>query len=415
MQGFEAFGKQVEEVLQHLYDYAYLERHPLAERYAEHLPGQASRAQRLRRLVLEAIEELSPPPSTPPTFPEWRPYRVLTLRYIEGASLQDMMGELAISERQFYRVQRHAVSGLTELLWEKLARFTQASAAETEPSPAKVALSVGGQTEVGDHGLRDEVVRLTATTEAFSLGDLVDGVIEAVGPLAEERRVAVRLMCDENVRSVCTNRTVCRQLLILLLDALLSKVDVDSMVIELAAEGASVGVTVSAGLKEGARGGHVPAADLSTVQYLVESIEGVWRGQEAADEAYRVRFDLPTDLPRVILSIEDNPSVTRLIERYVTGHGYRVVGTHSGPEALALIGDLQPDVILLDIMMPGQDGWEILQQVRERAGHLSTPILICSVLDQHDLAQTLGASGYLKKPFTQHQLLAALASVQRET
>jgi hypothetical protein len=120
MLSYDEFEGQVQEALQHLYDFAALERQPLAQAFFDQpMSDGPGRGHRLRRLILEAIEELSPPLGLAPTLPEWRPYRILTLRFVEGASIDDVLIDLAISERQFYREQRKAVAGLAALLWDK--------------------------------------------------------------------------------------------------------------------------------------------------------------------------------------------------------------------------------------------------------------------------------------------------------
>ena len=64
--------------------------------------------------------------------------------------------------------------------------------------------------------------------------------------------------------------------------------------------------------------------------------------------------------------------------------------------------------IILDVMLPGRDGWQILQSCKNHPDTADTPVLICSVLAMEELARSLGADGYLKKPPTRDALLATL-------
>jgi CheY-like chemotaxis protein len=69
---------------------------------------------------------------------------------------------------------------------------------------------------------------------------------------------------------------------------------------------------------------------------------------------------------------------------------------------------LQPQAIALDAMMPDVDGWEILQALQADPATRHIPVLVCSVWEEPQLAFSLGAAGFLKKPITQRELLAAL-------
>ncbi|MCL6511170.1 MAG: response regulator, partial [Anaerolineae bacterium] len=112
---------------------------------------------------------------------------------------------------------------------------------------------------------------------------------------------------------------------------------------------------------------------------------------------------------KTLLVIDDNPGLIRLFRRYMTGHAWRVVEATSLSEAIAAADEHPPDAIVLDVMLPRQDGWEVLRALKlhERTRH--APVIICSVMHQPELASQLGAAGYLKKPVTQAQLLQALA------
>jgi Amt family ammonium transporter len=68
----------------------------------------------------------------------------------------------------------------------------------------------------------------------------------------------------------------------------------------------------------------------------------------------------------------------------------------------------QPRAILLDIMMPGLDGWELLERLREHPRTGGVPVIVCSIVPQESLARLLGAADYIRKPVTRRALLAAL-------
>src|SRR5262245_35311416 len=104
----------VREILAHLHDRTYLQRHHIGSELSR--TGRRLTAEDLYRLVIEAIDPLRPLGDARPQSPEWRRYRYLTLRYIEGMTPEKVADDLGLSERQARRVHQDAVDCLTTLL-----------------------------------------------------------------------------------------------------------------------------------------------------------------------------------------------------------------------------------------------------------------------------------------------------------
>jgi Amt family ammonium transporter len=85
-----------------------------------------------------------------------------------------------------------------------------------------------------------------------------------------------------------------------------------------------------------------------------------------------------------------------------------VVAATSSQEGLHLAQTLEPDAIVLDIMMPEMDGWELLQRLRAHPKTQEIPVVICSVINDPDLARSLGASFFLPKPVSRRAVLDVL-------
>jgi CheY-like chemotaxis protein len=83
----------------------------------------------------------------------------------------------------------------------------------------------------------------------------------------------------------------------------------------------------------------------------------------------------------------------------------------SGQEGLRLLQSLAPDAIVLDVMMPEMDGWELLQRIRTSPRTTDVPVIICSVFNDPELAYSLGVSLFLPKPVSQKDVLTALRQV----
>jgi Amt family ammonium transporter len=92
---------------------------------------------------------------------------------------------------------------------------------------------------------------------------------------------------------------------------------------------------------------------------------------------------------------------------------WAVHGAVDGAEARQWLAEMRPTIIMLDVMMPREDGWEVLMALKAEATTRDIPIIVCSVLTEPQLATTLGAAAYLPKPVTQEALLQALAPWSR--
>ena len=112
---------------------------------------------------------------------------------------------------------------------------------------------------------------------------------------------------------------------------------------------------------------------------------------------------------KVVLVIDDNADTLLLMERYLSGSHYHFVGGRDPLQALALAETHHPHVIVLDVMLPGIDGWNLLGQFKANPNLRQIPVIVSTILPQEALAMMLGADDFLHKPFTQAQLLAALA------
>lgn len=116
-----------------------------------------------------------------------------------------------------------------------------------------------------------------------------------------------------------------------------------------------------------------------------------------------------------ILLVDDDPQLVRLVRVNLESVGYRVLVAMDAPSALELAGMEMPDMIILDIMLPGIDGYELCQRIREFS---ATPIIMLTAkVEDTDKVRglKLGADDYLTKPFSVQELLARIEAVLRRT
>ncbi len=114
-----------------------------------------------------------------------------------------------------------------------------------------------------------------------------------------------------------------------------------------------------------------------------------------------------------ILVVDDQSSVRQLLQEYLTEQGFRVITAEDGQRALYAARHDQPDLILLDIMMPKMDGYQFLRQYRQER---QTPIIIITAREEETdavLGLDLGADDYVIKPFRMRELMARIRAVMR--
>ena len=115
-----------------------------------------------------------------------------------------------------------------------------------------------------------------------------------------------------------------------------------------------------------------------------------------------------------ILIVDDEPSVRRLVKAYLNQPGYEVHEALGGPDGLQKARNLRPDIIVLDVMLPGMDGMEVLSRLREE-GNPAYVILLTARTDELDRVAglTLGADDYVTKPFSPRELAARIQAAWR--
>ena len=116
------------------------------------------------------------------------------------------------------------------------------------------------------------------------------------------------------------------------------------------------------------------------------------------------------DLP-VVVVVDDDRASLDLMTAYLDGLGVRVVLARNGIEGLELIRTLTPAAVVLDIRLPGLDGWEILDRVRADDATRAVPVVIVSILDEKPRGMSLGATDYLIKPVARDALVGALRRI----
>jgi two-component system alkaline phosphatase synthesis response regulator PhoP len=122
-------------------------------------------------------------------------------------------------------------------------------------------------------------------------------------------------------------------------------------------------------------------------------------------------------MPRILV-VDDDIKIVRLVRAYLEQAGYQVLTAHDGNAAMLLIRQERPDLVVLDLMMPGRDGWDVTRIVRGDQALAATPLIMLTArVEDTDkiLGLELGADDYITKPFNPREVVARVRAVLRRT
>jgi len=126
------------------------------------------------------------------------------------------------------------------------------------------------------------------------------------------------------------------------------------------------------------------------------------------DSVAQLQLQPGTQDAPLVIAIDDNPDVLGLIAQALEQSPYRLVGIQDSTQALAMIQELKPSAITLDVMMPKINGWQLLNSLKSNPGTAAIPVILLTVLEDRSAGYVLGADEYLVKPVMRETLLSVL-------
>ncbi len=123
-------------------------------------------------------------------------------------------------------------------------------------------------------------------------------------------------------------------------------------------------------------------------------------------------------MPKRILVVDDDQEIVRLLRAYLEQNGYQVLVAHDGERALQMLRRERPDLVVLDLLLPGRDGWEVTRIARSDPNLATTPIIMLTArIEAQDkiVGLELGADDYVTKPFNPREIVARVRAVLRRS
>lgn len=405
MSGFDEFEEAVHNALMHLYDPAY--KPPAVLRQALGL-AQERNADALNRLLVEAIEDLRPGPNTPPNARQARIYELLHSRYVNELTQKETALRLGITPRHLRREQQRAVQLLAEGLWEKQPSLTLLMPPESTDRPG--AWPEGNRPMTWHNQVHSELQAL----QRSSPGAVV-GAYEALARLREifpalDAARRVQLVVDDGAGGVqiMMHPSVFHQVLITAVEKVAQPMEAGAVRVHVQVIGSMVQVRVI--------GYPYPAFDPPISEFIEQVMSAHGGASQISREGAHTGFllTLPVVKRVNVLVVDDNADLVHFYQRYTEGTRYRITHLTEGRHLMPVVAEVQPDIIVLDVILPDIDGWELLSALHEDHATRHIPIIICSVVRQEELALSLGATNYLAKPIHRLEFIAALEAALQQ-
>lgn len=390
---FDIFENLVKDALINMFDFAALEAHPLIDSGIKPPPEyKGSRGDYLKGVLLECINSLKPTESEYDLFSmEWRAYVILSKRFIENISSQALAKELSLGERQIRRNQKKAIRAVALILWDRI-QSERSRSEEIEPNGFNI------------------------NREIINLIQVFQSVLDLLSNHFEQQSVTVTFNHPENNLTINSDRIILRQLIIRIFHLFLQHSTSRQIDVWLEQKNEDVDLHF-----------FLPATKFNMDQFLTylhthENLINQWLNELNiqldgfnSPEGFQLIVRFVTQEKKLILVVDDQEPALKMYERYLSKTEFKIYGLSKATKVLSKAIELNPTIILLDIMMPKLDGWEILQSLRlnEKTRHI--PIIVCSAWGESEFARSLGADYFLKKPITQKELLDVLQKTTLKT
>ena len=287
-----------------------------------------------------------------------------------------------------------------------------------------------------------EAGKMELAFDEVNISDIVSSVLSTMSGLVKDRPIEMKRIIEPNLPAVRADAIRVRQVMINLLSNASKFTDDGDIIVEVGLQrGPSGRSEVRVSVKDTGPG--ISKQDqeklfqafsqvddsptrktggtglgLSICQQLINMHGGrIWIDSEVG-RGSTFHFTLPlfrneeSDIKsngnKVILSIDDDPQVIGLYERYLQPQGYQVIPLTNPALALERVKQLRPFAVTLDVMMPGIDGWKVLDTLKGDPDTRHIPVIVCSIIEDLEKGFNLGASDYLVKPILEDDLVNAL-------
>lgn len=377
------------DALERFYDLSYLEQHPFARKVKQKDDGHdAARGQLLQKDLSRAISMLDSSEIRSLSSSPLRRHHVLRLRYVERLTIQSISYELDTSERQVYRDLRQGEEDVATILQSWYVEETAEPSADDPDKRELVTL---------------EIEQLKTEFQTIDIKSLVYSARASIEQLLSIRNVSVDIQAPPEPVLVSTDPVVAKHVLINLLSSAAQRSDANTLRLHLRSTDDRTSLSLQF---TDETDGHDPLLNDIATEILYRLKWEILQNC-VQNSTHILELSFGKNIPMVLV-VDDFEGLSQLLKRYLAGYRCYVVAAADGASGLGMARELQPDAVILDVMMPDMDGWEVLQRLRNHPDTQHIAVIICSVFNDPGLAHALGASSFLSKPVKREDIIQAL-------
>ncbi|HEX9028617.1 MAG TPA: response regulator, partial [Anaerolineales bacterium] len=385
--------------------------------------SRESGIQALREAILAGIEDMKPAAQVPLTTRAWRIYGMLRFRYVEDLPQEVTAEKLGITSRHLRRNFSEAIHALALTMWEKSGgTLLEEAGSRIEPAgnpnstesasdqPTSSGADDGIDVEVRWHEqlVRElEALEETAAGAVSNVSETVNSVLRLACHLTKKRGIDLVAEPISPRLMAAIHPSALRQILISVIDQMSRQIGAGEIQISANAQNGAEGLNIClSGASLSAMGSLI---DFEPVREMLASFN---IGIQVNLQESRMQIILSMlQVDRCVLAIDDNMDMAHLFRRYLAGTRYYLQHVNRGEKAFEAINLYHPDLVVLDVMLPDIDGWDLLTRLHENPTTRLLPVMVCSVMREKELAQALGARYFLTKPVQRQDFIQALDTV----
>lgn len=393
---FEAFRNALRDALHHLHDPDYAPPSALCEVIGCTAEDAAGPAQ---GRVAAAIHDLRPASGTPADSRSWLHFESIDKRFVQGLTQEETAARLHMSVRNVQRVQAEAIHVLARRMWQRGPNHPVPGSVSVQ---AAQALDWRAQADLELARLRQESPNAQA-----DVCEVIQQVIALESALSSLRGIHVSVGHVQEQLVAAVHPSILRQTLITAIGGLVPFVIATGIYIYASLADGQVGITLR---------GPIGSREVPEEQAIREAIllpRAATVSVYTRNDSVFLQISLPAVGERTVLVVEDNNDMVYFYRRATAGTSYRIVHVLEPEAIFDVAGHTPADAIVLDVMLPTVDGWQLLTHLRERDATRSIPVVVCTVVKEESLALALGAAAFLAKPVPPQEFVRALDRVVR--
>jgi len=399
------FIDSLREALLNLYNPYELKHSPLQGLLAEQRPESGGD---LKQILINSVNELMPDSHTPYDTKEWKYYELLNYCFIDRLEQKEAAKTLLISLRTLQRLLPEAIAVLAEKL---VADYHITFRGDGEDAPEKPdAVSIQSRSE-NAWDKETAILKSKNAVMYIDIRKMMKEISQIFQPISGETEGIVKIEFPEEAWLVMGQVTILRQAVLTAISYFNQQEAGQKIIIASERKGDQGAIFIRGKNREMEDSDHnlssksdIPAA----MAHLMNMLKGSVEIQRSSPNELTILLSFPAQRQFKIMVIDDNADAIRLVEKYLSSGMYFVTGVQEPEQVILEMEKEQPALILMDVMLPNIDGWMLLSQIRRSPGISKIPVIISTILPQEELSFSLGADGFLRKPYTQQELLRIL-------